>query len=83
MPEAYGNGIRLHYEVRGDGDPLVLLMGLGADGGFWEEHVRPLRRADAAHAGYDRGFRWRGERTGYDDRSAVARTRRQSGLLRE
>ena len=33
------SGIRLCYEVRGQGEPLVLLMGLGAPGSRWEEHV--------------------------------------------
>lgn len=34
------NGIRLAYEERGQGDPLVLIMGLGADGQVWEKHAR-------------------------------------------
>jgi pimeloyl-ACP methyl ester carboxylesterase len=33
------NGIRLAYRERGRGDPLVLIMGLGADGPVWEKHV--------------------------------------------
>lgn len=34
------NGIRLAYEERGRGEPLVLIMGLGADGQVWEKHAR-------------------------------------------
>lgn len=30
----------LHVTVRGAGEPLVLIMGLGADGSVWEEHVK-------------------------------------------
>lgn len=31
--------VRLHYDIVGEGEPLVLLMGLGADGSLWEQHV--------------------------------------------
>jgi pimeloyl-ACP methyl ester carboxylesterase len=34
------NGIRLAYEERGSGEPLVLIMGLGADGQVWEAHAQ-------------------------------------------
>lgn len=34
------NGIRLAYEERGSGEPLVLIMGLGADGQVWEKHAQ-------------------------------------------
>ncbi len=44
MPEISGNGIRIHYEERGRGDPLLLIMGLGADGSKWEEHVACYER---------------------------------------
>jgi pimeloyl-ACP methyl ester carboxylesterase len=33
------NGIELAYEERGDGEPLVLIMGLGADRSAWEPHL--------------------------------------------
>lgn len=39
MPVVRANGIRLHYEERGTGEPLILIMGLGADGSLWDEHV--------------------------------------------
>lgn len=29
----------IHYEERGSGDPLVLVMGLGADGPVWADHL--------------------------------------------
>jgi pimeloyl-ACP methyl ester carboxylesterase len=34
------NGIRLAYEERGSGEPLVLIMGLGADGQVWDAHAQ-------------------------------------------
>jgi pimeloyl-ACP methyl ester carboxylesterase len=34
------NGIRLAYEERGTGDPLILIMGLGADGQVWDAHAQ-------------------------------------------
>jgi pimeloyl-ACP methyl ester carboxylesterase len=39
MPMVMSNGIRIHYEERGDGDPLILIMGLGAPGSRWEDHA--------------------------------------------
>ncbi len=36
---ADSNGTRIHYHVRGAGDPLVLIMGFGADGSLWEQHA--------------------------------------------
>lgn len=39
MPDVISNGITIHYEERGSGDPLILLMGLGAPGSRWEDHV--------------------------------------------
>jgi len=40
MPNIRTNGIDIHYEERGSGEPLILLMGLGADGPTWEDHVK-------------------------------------------
>ena len=47
MPTVISNGIRIHYEERGSGDPLILIMGLGAPGSRWEDHA----------AAYERHFR--------------------------
>lgn len=33
------NGTKIYYEIRGEGEPLVLLMGFGADGSVWEKHA--------------------------------------------
>ncbi|OGV71778.1 MAG: hypothetical protein A3K19_06770 [Lentisphaerae bacterium RIFOXYB12_FULL_65_16] len=40
MPTVTTNGIQIAYEERGSGDPLLLIMGLGAPGALWEEHVK-------------------------------------------
>lgn len=39
-PFVHVNGIKLAYEERGSGEPLVLIMGLGADGPVWDLHAR-------------------------------------------
>ena len=33
------NGTKIYYQIRGTGEPLVLLMGFGADGNVWEKHA--------------------------------------------
>lgn len=38
------SSVPLHYEIRGAGPPLVLLMGLGADGPVWARHVEAYQR---------------------------------------
>jgi len=39
------NGIEIGYQVRGTGEPLILIMGLGAGGELWEEHVKAYEKA--------------------------------------
>ena len=39
MPFIETNGIKMHYEEKGEGDPLILIMGFGAPGALWELHV--------------------------------------------
>lgn len=41
---ADSNGVRIYYQVRGAGEPLVLLMGFGADGNTWEKHLREYEK---------------------------------------
>ena len=36
---ANSNGTKIYYQIRGEGEPLVLIMGFGADGDVWEKHV--------------------------------------------
>jgi pimeloyl-ACP methyl ester carboxylesterase len=42
MPFCEANGQRVYYEVAGDGDPLLMVMGLGADHLAWALQVGPL-----------------------------------------
>lgn len=44
MPIVQANGININYEERGEGDPLVLIMGLGADGSVWEDHAQAYEK---------------------------------------
>ena len=39
MPYAIVNGIKLYYEVHGEGFPLVMIMGLGADSNWWPPRI--------------------------------------------
>lgn len=39
MPTVMTNKMEMYYEEHGQGEPLVLVMGLSADGSLWEEHV--------------------------------------------
>ena len=40
MPSVLSNGIKMHYEVHGEGEPLLCIMGITAPGEVWEEHVK-------------------------------------------
>ena len=44
MPNATANGINLYYETHGQGEPLVLIAGLGATGELWRNQASPLAR---------------------------------------
>jgi pimeloyl-ACP methyl ester carboxylesterase len=44
MPRVVANGINLHYEVEGQGDPLLLIAGLGASCELWHSQVPLLAR---------------------------------------
>ncbi|NND33699.1 MAG: alpha/beta fold hydrolase [Saprospiraceae bacterium] len=37
-------GTKIYYQERGTGEPLVLLMGFGADGNVWEKHIKEYER---------------------------------------
>jgi pimeloyl-ACP methyl ester carboxylesterase len=42
MPEIEANGVRLHYEVAGDGPPLVFVHGMCGRGAVWDGQVQRL-----------------------------------------
>jgi pimeloyl-ACP methyl ester carboxylesterase len=39
VPSVTCNGINIHYQEQGRGEPLILIMGLGAPGSLWEDHL--------------------------------------------
>lgn len=39
MSEVFCNGLRMHYTEVGQGEPLILIMGLGASGKKWDPHM--------------------------------------------
>lgn len=45
MPQADANGQRLYYEVHGNGDPLLCVMGLGTDHLGWLPQLRDFSAA--------------------------------------
>lgn len=44
MPEVELRDVRLHYEIAGSGEPVLLLHGLGGSGQDWEPQVAALSR---------------------------------------
>jgi len=44
MATVRANGIDIYYEVHGAGEPLLLIMGLGANATAWEMQITELRR---------------------------------------
>jgi pimeloyl-ACP methyl ester carboxylesterase len=44
MPQAFINGVHLHYESYGSGFPLVLAYGLGGNTGMWAGQIEALAR---------------------------------------
>jgi pimeloyl-ACP methyl ester carboxylesterase len=45
MPIAVVNGIRIHFDEYGSGEPVLLIMGAGARGGLWRTHQIPALTA--------------------------------------
>lgn len=45
MPFIKSNGIQIHYEEFGTGEPLILIMGLGADGSKWDENIQVYQKS--------------------------------------
>ena len=41
MPTATIDGVKLHYDIEGEGPPLLLISGLGGNSGVWAT-VKPL-----------------------------------------
>lgn len=44
MTTVKANGINIGYQERGSGEPLILVMGLGAPGAKWEPHIKAYEK---------------------------------------
>ena len=44
MTNIIRDGVSIYYDIQGEGEPLVLLMGLGAHGMKWEPHLQEYRK---------------------------------------
>jgi 3-oxoadipate enol-lactonase len=55
MPYVKVNDINMYYEIHGDGEPLVLIVGLGTDISEWEGIIRWLAQKNKALAFDNRG----------------------------
>jgi len=42
MPKALANGIRIYYEVYGQGEPILLIMGMGGSALNWQSQIPTL-----------------------------------------
>lgn len=79
MPSARVNGIRMYYEVRGRGTPLVLIMGYGDDCRKWARQVPAFARRHRVVTFDNRGVgRTEAPRAGY---SMAAFARDTVGLM--
>lgn len=61
MPEAETNGVKLYYELRGTGEPMVLVHGSWGDATEWEQVVPGLSESFQVLV-YDRRGHFRSER---------------------
>lgn len=48
MSEVFCNGLRMHYTEAGQGEPLILIMGLGASGEKWLRTWPPMKKNSIA-----------------------------------
>jgi 3-oxoadipate enol-lactonase len=44
MPKVDLEGVRINYELHGEGDPLVLITGLGGEIAFWKKYIPLLSK---------------------------------------
>lgn len=70
MPDVTVNGVRLYYEERGSGTPIVGIHGGGSSAVFWEDAAERLARLGRAIV-YDRRGSWRSERPEPYERTSV------------
>jgi pimeloyl-ACP methyl ester carboxylesterase len=81
MPTTDANGTQLHYEVRGEGTPLLLIMGATGDGGAFEE-LADLLAEEFRVVTYDRRANGRSAPpSGWDTTSPEEQADDAAGLL--
>ena len=55
MPHVETNGIKMFYQERGSGEPLVCIMGVTAPGGVWDAHAQAWETKFRCILGDNRG----------------------------
>jgi esterase len=70
VPHASVNGVRLYYEERGSGTPILGIHGAGSSAVFWEEAAERLSELGRVIT-YDRRGSWRSERPDTYDLTSV------------
>jgi esterase len=71
MAEQVANGVRLHYEERGEGAPILCIHGAGSTALVWADAAQKLRRLGRVIA-YDRRGCARSERPEPYERTSIA-----------
>jgi esterase len=71
MPEQVVNGVRLHYEERGEGAPILCIHGAGSSALVWADAAEKLAGIGRVIA-YDRRGCARSERPEPYERTSVA-----------
>jgi pimeloyl-ACP methyl ester carboxylesterase len=71
MPECAVNGVRLHYDERGSGDPILCIHGAGSSTQLWADAVEKLAELGRVIA-YDRRGCSRSERPEPYERTSVS-----------
>jgi esterase len=71
MPEQVANGVRLHYEERGEGAPILCIHGAGSSAQLWTDAMERLAQLGRAIS-YDRRAYGRSERREPLERISVA-----------
>lgn len=71
MPEVEANGVQLHYEEQGEGDPILCIHGGGSTALMWSDALEQLAKLGRVVA-YDRRGCSRSERPEPYERTSVA-----------
>lgn len=81
MPTINANGIEINYEETGDGEPLLLIMGITAPWSVWEKHSEFWSKSFRCIMPDNRGVGLSDKPTG--DYTSAMMADDQAGLLRE